>query len=294
MVGNYYSDSERGIKPRIKEDIPDELWQGLIGLIGSELNKQSFAIDFPELCPDGSEIYNTNQNLLSLRLMGEISEIEWPLRLETKPDKFAILDLIQFCYEHIGEAEQFDNHSYYKHHHLKFNRQVGRDRFKNSVNLLFSRIGVGYELTSSGDIIRLVNPVFQKSFETAIFSTGDKTLDSLLEDARKKFLNPDPKIRREGLEKLWDAWERLKTIEPGKDKKDSTKKILDFAATEPKFRGLIESEAKELTRIGNDFRIRHSEVDKIDINESNHVDYLFYRMFSLINILLSVKSSHIS
>src|ERR1039457_1066325 len=26
--------------------------------------------------------------------------------------------------------------------------------------------------------------------------------------ARTKFLNPDPRVRRESLEKLWDAWER--------------------------------------------------------------------------------------
>jgi len=34
-------------------------------------------------------------------------------------------------------------------------------------------------------------------------------------------------VRRESLEKLWDAWERLKTVEPGGDKKAQAKALLD-------------------------------------------------------------------
>lgn len=289
MVGNYFSDSERGAKPRTKEEIPDELWGGIVGLIGSELGKQSFAIDFPEECPDGGAICGTDQHQLSLLLKGEIPEVEWPPYSGAKPDKLAVLDLIQFCFRHIGEASQGHYHSFFKHHHLTFDRRTGRDRFRDAVNLLFSRNGAVFELTTSGDIIRLGSPAFRQALETAIFYTGDATLDSLLEDARRKFTSPDPKIRREGLEKLWDAWERVKTIEPAKDKKESTKKILDRAATKSTFRDLLESEARELTRIGNEFRIRHSETSKIEINESHQVDYLFYRMFSMINLLLTVK-----
>jgi hypothetical protein len=152
-----------------------------------------------------------------------------------------VLDLIQFCFRHIGEPRQGHYHSFFKHHHLTFDRQPGRDRFRDDVNLLFSRNGVVFELTTSGDIIQLGSPVFQQAIETSLFSTGDATLDSLLEDARRKFTNPAPKIRREGLEKLWAAWERVKTIEPAKDKKEATKKILDRAALEPTFRDLDSS-----------------------------------------------------
>jgi hypothetical protein len=57
----------------------------------------------------------------------------------------------------------------------------------------------------------------------------DETLDELLETAREKFLNRALNVRKQGLEKLWDAWERLKTIEPGKDKKAQATAILDKA-----------------------------------------------------------------
>lgn len=287
-VSTYFSDKERAPKPRTKEDIPDALWAGIMGLVASEIGKNSFAIDFPYECPDGGAVAGTDEHHLPLLLKGEIPDIQWPLQQEPKPDGLAILDFVQFCFRHIGEAKQLDYHSFFKHYHLRFDRQAGQDRFREAVNRLFARNGVAYDLTASGDIVRLGSPVFQPAISAA-FSTGDKTLDSLLEDARRKFTDPDHRVRQEALEKLWDAWERIKTLEPGENKKETTKKILDKAASEATFRNLIETEAKELTRIGNDFRIRHSEASKVEIRESNHVDYLFYRMFSLINLLLQVR-----
>ena len=32
--------------------------------------------------------------------------------------------------------------------------------------------------------------------------------------------------------------------------------------------------------------IRHTEVDKVPIVDSHHIDYLFHRMFSIIRLLL--------
>jgi hypothetical protein len=66
-----------------------------------------------------------------------------------------------------------------------------------------------------------------------VFHTGDAHLDEMLEDARTKFLNRDLKVRRESLEVLWDAWEPLKTVEKGKNKKATVKALLDKGAQEP-------------------------------------------------------------
>jgi hypothetical protein len=88
------------------------------------------------------------------------------------------------------------------------------------------------------------------------------------------------------LEKLWDAWERLKTLEAADDKKRSIGILLDRTATEPTFRRLLEEEATYLTNVGNNFMIRHTEVGKIPIASQEQVDYLFHRMFSLIRLTL--------
>ncbi len=91
------------------------------------------------------------------------------------------------------------------------------------------------------------------------------------------------------IRKLWDAWERLKTVEEEKDKKEQVKSLLDKAAAEPNFRARLEKEAFELSDIGNKFITRHTEVGKVPIEDSAHVDYLFERMFSIIQLLLKAS-----
>ena len=45
-------------------------------------------------------------------------------------------------------------------------------------------------------------------------------------------------------------------------------------------------EATTLTEIGNKFQIRHFEADKQPITDLAHVDYLFFRMFALIDLFV--------
>lgn len=108
----------------------------------------------------------------------------------------------------------------------------------------------------------------------------------MLETARAKYLDPNLQVRLEALEKLWDAWERIKTLEYPADKKKSIKILLDKASNEPNIRARLDREANELTEIGNKFMIRHTEAGKTPITSSAHVDYLFHRMFALIYLLL--------
>ena len=129
-------------------------------------------------------------------------------------------------------------------------------------------------------------PVLRDPLFHATFKTGDPSLDGLLQSAQSKFLSNDPDLRKEALEKLWDSWERLKTLEPGKEKKDSVRILLDKTTTEPAFRESLEAEARALTEIGNNFMIRHTEVGKIPIASAEQVEYFFHRMFSLIRLIL--------
>jgi hypothetical protein len=49
---------------------------------------------------------------------------------------------------------------------------------------------------------------------------------------------------------------------------------------------MLENEAGELTNIGNAFQIRHSETTQERLNSTEHIDYLFHRMYSLIHLIL--------
>jgi hypothetical protein len=84
---------------------------------------------------------------------------------------------------------------------------------------------------------------------------------------------------------LWDAWERLKTLETGR-KKQSIESILAKASKDKAFRDMLNTEAMALTKIGNDFAIRHHETTKVHITEAAHYDFLFHRLFALIALLL--------
>jgi hypothetical protein len=119
------------------------------------------------------------------------------------------------------------------------------------------------------------SPVLREPLGHATFKTGDPLLDGLLQSAQSKFLTNNLELRKEALEKIWDAWERLKTLEPGQDKKDSARALLDKTSTEPAFRESLEVEAKALTEIGNKFMIRHTEIGKVPIASAEQVEYFF-------------------
>lgn len=193
----------------------------------------------------------------------------------------------------MAKPTSYGFHSFYKHDHLSFNREEGQAEFRSRVNQLFARAGLAYELEEHGQVVRVAPPVLQESLRSTTFSTGDRDLDAMLETARVKFLDPDPRIRQESLEKLWDAWERLKTLEPGKDKEASMQAMLDRASPEPKFRTVLDYEAQELTRIGNSFQIRHTERSQTLLALNEHVDYLFHRLFALILLLLRLNGSQV-
>lgn len=122
--------------------------------------------------------------------------------------------------------------------------------------------------------------------ESTAFQSEDGELNRLLELSREKFRDPDVNIRREAVEKLWDAFERLKTLEPGSDKKVQVEALLTKAIPQLEFRERVNKEAIELTNVGNDFAIRHTETNKIIISDSEYLDYLFHRLFALIQLLL--------
>lgn len=220
-------------------------------------------------------------------MKAEIPNINTPLNPNNRPPTIAILDLLEFCYNSIGNPIEREDHSFLRHKHIGFNEERGRQIFSDKINLYFLRNGLAYKLNEKGKIERLASPTLYPILKSSTFSTGDSDLDELLEDSKNKFLSPDPKIRKESLEKLWDAWERLKTIEPGKGKKESVTKLLDNVTDIEFLRQIIEKEATYLTEIGNKCRIRHSETDKIPISEDEIVDYLFHRMFSLIWLILN-------
>jgi len=109
----------------------------------------------------------------------------------------------------------------------------------------------------------------------------------MLQKAQSRFFDRDEHAGDDAIKELWDAFERLKTLEIPQNKRDSADKLADKATPIEEGRELIKSEMKALTEIGNNWRIRHAEVGKISFGGSRDMrDYLFLRLFSLIRLLV--------
>jgi hypothetical protein len=142
------------------------------------------------------------------------------------------------------------------------------------------------------DLARLVNAhPFPEHVLTAfekIPRSGDADLDALIERGTRRIQEASPDSRREAVEALWDAWERLKSIEHA-DKKTSAQLLVGLVGTGSPMHALIEQEATALTKVGNDFRIRHSETNRHPVEDPLYYDYLFGRLFALVNLLLHLR-----
>lgn len=112
--------------------------------------------------------------------------------------------------------------------------------------------------------------------------TIDEELDNLIQEAKDRFQKTSDK--EISLVMLWGAFERIKTFY-GTNKKLSAEELINKISTyfDKEF---IEKEFKELTTIGNSYRIRHHEQGKIEIKDIKHIEYLFLRMLALLNLCL--------
>ncbi|ABI58650.1 AbiJ-NTD4 domain-containing protein [Nitrosomonas eutropha] len=302
---DYFSDRENGPRPRIGERVSPSAWGGIVGLVQSLIATGAFGVKFPEMCPDGNGPCGTDESALALAVGAELPGLAWPLethttepddgffakKVQSAPDTLVVLDFVEFCYRSVAAPIQEGFHSFFSHHHLSFNVAIGRASFRSDINRLFSRNNLAYELNEQGQIQRLAPPILREALAQASVSTGDVTLDQMLDDARRKYLNPDSRVRREALERLWDCWERLKSLEAPSNKKQSVSMLLAKSANEPKFLSALDAEACALTDIGNSFHIRHSEVTQSQVTDSQHVDYLFHRLFALVRLLAAKRSA---
>lgn len=129
--------------------------------------------------------------------------------------------------------------------------------------------------------------VLDENTDSVVEQVSEPGLRELLKTAMALHRSPRPEDRKDAVEKIWDALERMKTYYSGMDKKDSATKIVnDVSGGVPEFVALFNAEFKALTDIGNNFRIRHHETNRTDITDLNHYDYFFNRCLSLIALAL--------
>jgi hypothetical protein len=281
----YFSDRHHGLPPRVATEIPEAVRNGITGLIHNRAQDGSFGLEYPEQCPDGKGPTGTDTHALREALGAHLLYDPFGPGVPA-PTTLELIDLTEFANEKIAEPYRAGHHGFFDHYHLVFNQDEGRARFRAEINRIFERNGIAFELREDGHVERIAPEGLREVLSQAMFNTGDDALNELLERARTRFRGPNPATRRESLEALWDAWERIKSLELPADKRESTRRILDRGSGEPNFRQVLEDEARSLTAIGKGFMIRHAEVGKVQIANDEHVDFLFHKLFAMIRLLL--------
>ncbi|MBN8735895.1 MAG: hypothetical protein J0H27_06470 [Xanthomonadales bacterium] len=61
------------------------------------------------------------------------------------------------------------------------------------------------------------------------------------------------------------------------------------SSREPALRAMFDTEAQELTSVSNSHLILHSEVNQVPVIDADQVDYLFHRVFAMIQLRLNRK-----
>jgi hypothetical protein len=272
--------------------------------------KENIAWKFPDNCPDGNGICGLDEEKFSITLKFAIPtlyrdstdrlckptkkpsvSVDWLSADESNTyDQYALLDYIEYFAQNCRDITRRIWHDYYRHNELNFADTTFKifNEFQTEINSMFEMTGLLYKLVDKKQIERIVeNDIITEAVVSRIQSVSETGTKDLLNEAIKFYREPKPENRRLAIEKIWDAFERLKTYYLSLDKKASVSKIIaDISSNRSEFVELFNTEFNCLTSIGNQFRIRHHETDKVEITDYSHYDYFFNRCMALIALAI--------
>jgi hypothetical protein len=172
----------------------------------------------------------------------------------------------------------------------QFNELSTREKapFQAAINDSLRKDNLSFRLSDSGLIeLQADHEVLSPEIIANVDLVAEPGIRDLIKEAIEKHMQPTVQAHRDAVEKIWDALERLKTYYTTMDKRASASKIVaDMADGDQNYTALFNAEFKALTDIGNDYRIRHHETNKIDISDPRYYDYFFNRCLSLIALAI--------
>jgi hypothetical protein len=220
----------------------------------------------------------------------ETTETGWNYNIKSKDAIFRDIGLhyVPHAFDNNGKysrTENFDqfimnNYPFCVFDAIELFSQLNNNNFVDEINLLLKNNDIIYKLASG----KMEVTIMSLKSKEVITEPG---LKELVTQATTLYNNKTTSDKQLAVEKIWDALERLKTYYSDLDKKKSSEKIIsDMSNQNDTYKELFNDEFLKLTKIGNDFRIRHHETNKTDIIDNNYYDYFFLRCYALIDIAL--------
>lgn len=191
--------------------------------------------------------------------------------IHTKIEQYSeedMFDMIEFLYEHCTKPTKRNYHSYggCGWHCIDFDREPGKQEFREKVNKVLALYSNGYELSSDGEILSLAESGLEGLFETPLPKAVDSdNVTARVDAARTKFrrYRSSMEERRDAIRDLVDVLEYLRP---------QLKKVL------------TKSDETDLFNIANSFGIRHHNSNqKTDYDKPIWYSWLFYHYLATIH-----------
>ena len=211
----------------------------------------------------------------SVEFFHDVDKFYVPKCFNEKNDYIDTTDIKEFIMKNLPERvfDVIEYFSFYKR----------SKEFDDAVNYLMKNNNVEFILEEHRIRKSNINSILDTIDKHGIDDLDLRSIIILAEDLFKQ----DEKSL--ACEKMWDAFERVKTFYYPEinQKKTSVEKVVDNISTNMSFYELFDSEFRALTEIGNKFRIRHHEKEKININDDYYYEYFYNRCFSLMILILN-------
>ena len=184
-MSKYFSDKELGEVERNSEKITRDVWDGIFSIYQDLVTNNKLSGKFPKECQDGQGICGCDRLQLERRVKSEIPKLDIPIEASTEevidfsfdsdedttkvilPEKYAILDFIEFLYKNIQDPKPIGRyHEYYNHYHYKFSDEGDSvNQFVGDINTIFKRNGIVFYLSGNGKIKRIIHKPMKKKIK---------------------------------------------------------------------------------------------------------------------------------
>ena len=196
----------------------------------------------------------------------------WPVaQCHQNWDEDDVFSFVEFLYDHVSKPLSKQMHTWNDcgYHYSNFNRDMGREEYRERVNVVLARYGEGWELQYDGEMLSLP-PNGMQTLIAASLPTTDRTTSQKVADATMKF-------RRHG--------------SSATDRQDAVRDLADVLEwLRPQIKtALMKEDEQELFKIANQFGIRHmNQNQKLEYDKAVWLSWIFYHYLNTINACLHI------
>lgn len=269
VTRKYYSKRD---KP-LQKQIPFDFWKGFCAYV-QEISDNNWLSERFGYCDDFGDWHVTKERVNN-KMLQEIGHNLFPLDSHQRPEEEVTFDLIEFFFNYVSKPVDVN----------EFDAAKAKYEYTIGINRLFDNFNLAYEL-KKGVIRDLHSKTIDRMFLNDSFEIPDSQTQDMLILALDKFYSRNSEDKRIALEKLVDVYQRISSWE-NRDKKQSIEKLLEkVSGGDEKIREALGCDLNSMWKIANEFMIRHTEIGKIPITDSDFREYLFYAYYNCIRLIL--------